>query len=281
MNSRIAALLLLVGVNALAEPWAGPTGDGQMSGSDPQEFIVGAKPCDVKVRGRSGVWSDFKGEMPRGRVVMGVVNPREPDIIFFQLQKQSPFLFASKRTCFEGETPYVEDPVEAQKSKKLEYPLAFFSLLYIRSPVRVDNDEVVTSTSMIGLPGGGYEWVKGFYRIWTGLGIGYGTSRQTSSQDGPMDDYLSIKVFHFPIYVGGFYDIPDTPYGAGLEATLGWSHTRYQSSATVTTGATSFNWSLGMAWRFYYDNWIFAPKFGVFDRLAATYGEIQVAYLFQ
>ncbi len=241
---------------------------------------MGTKACDVKVRGRSGVWSDFKGSVPPGRIVLGVVNPREPDIIFFQLKKTSPFLFAAKRTCFQGETPYVEDPIEAQKSRKLKYPFVFLSFIFTRDSERVSSTESLVSSTMIGCPGAGYEWTKGFYRFYTGLCLGLGSVRQSSTTDGPVTDYLSIRNYHFPIYLGGYYDLPNMPYAAGLEATLGFSHTRIKVSEDTTESSTSFNWSLGMAWRFYYENWKFVPKVGLFDGFGSYFGEFQVGYYF-
>ncbi len=287
MTIRRCALLGLLGASASFAGtewnfgWEG-NDQGVWSGSDPQEFTVGVKPCDYKVRGRSGVWSDFSGKIDSGKIVIGVVNPREPDIIFFQLKKQSPFLFVAKRTCFHGETPYVEDPVEAARNKKLDYPLAWVSYLYIRRTDRISSSvKQTTATNLIYLAGG-KEWVDGLYRLYLGAGLGFGAYGWSLSDSGVDTTTEGKRIYALPIYLGGYYDLPDTPYSAGLEMTLGYSLSRQTLvSDGTTTSATNFFWSLGMAWRVYYNNWIFVPKVGVYDGLSPKFFEFQIGYLFQ
>jgi len=277
---------LMVCVAAHAQEWNfgwEGNGQGQWSGSDPQEFIVGTKPCSFKVRGRSGVWAEFAGEIPPGKIVVGVVNPREPDIIFFQLKKQSPFLFASKRTCFQGETPYVEDAIEAARKKKLSYWLAYGSYLMTRSTEKISSSENYTTVGNNLCGGVGKEWVTGFYRIYAAGCLGIGTAAIGSSRTGELDTYDSISNFIIPaVFVGGYYDLPGTPYAAGLEFGLSFSMTRTDlaNSEDVAT-AKDFAWMIGMGWRFYYDNWMFVPKVGIWDRVGTKYFEFQIGYLFQ
>ncbi len=78
------------------------------SDSDPKVMTLVQGYCPLKVKGRSGEWGNFTNSLPPGRKVIGAVNPRRPDIVFFQLKRDSKFLFAGPRTCFEGEQNWNE-----------------------------------------------------------------------------------------------------------------------------------------------------------------------------
>lgn len=78
------------------------------SDSAPRIIEFNTSTCPLKVRGLSGEWANYRGSLKAGRKVMGAINPRRPDIMFFQLQRDSKFMFAAPRTCFAGEEMWNE-----------------------------------------------------------------------------------------------------------------------------------------------------------------------------
>ncbi len=264
---------------------------GQESWSDskPTVMELAADSCAFQVRGLSGRWAAYSGSMPKGRKVVGAINPRQPNIVFFQLKKDSPFMFAGPRTCFKGEEYWAKDPVEAAYKTPEDFVFASASLqIFKEKPRMKDTGSPFTSYELqakmtSGCFGGGFEKKRGQYAFGGGACLGFGQgSIKSVDMDKVEYEVTGTKIWYGQISALGYYDFKDMPYSLGLEALFGFAHTPWPLEIVDVkiTPRNSLSWGLLAGWRFYADEWAFTPKIGFYKWPMNLFFEMGLTYRF-
>jgi hypothetical protein len=249
--------------------------------------------CPLKVRDKNGEWANFKDSLPAGRNVVGAINPRRPDLVFFQLARDSRFMFAAARTCFEGEENWnvlLEEEKQAGfRAPRLAHGYIFTSVDWLVDKAKVKPDSVGGTTTDLktrirgACLGGGFESRKShwFYGGAGCFGLGRAEYRTANIDASAYGD--SVMAFYGSGRGTAYYDFLSLPYAVGGEIYAGFSKANFETPLVGYTVQPSFNFTYGAAasWRFYWENATITPKF-VFNKfLPSNLGfEIQIAYLF-
>jgi hypothetical protein len=285
-TGRTLAFCMCFAVTALAQDMPGQE---SWSDSKPTIMEITRNGCAFQVRGLSGRWAAYSGSFPEGRQVVGAINPRQPDVVFFQLKKESNFMFAGPRTCFKGEEYWAKDPVEKAYATPENYGFALTSLQIIKENPKIkgtnspfksyDLDAKMTA----GCFGGGYEMKRGQYAFGFSGCLGFGQG-SIESVDPKKIKYkvTGTKVWWGQTALLGYYDFKDMPYSIGLEALLGYAHTPWPEEVVNAriTPRNSVAWALLGGWRFYMDEWAFTPKFGFYKWPTNFMFELGLTYRF-
>jgi len=252
-----------------------------------------ARNCPLKVRDKNGEWANFKDSLPAGRNVVGAINPRRPDLVFFQLARDSRFMFAAARTCFEGEEDWnvlLEEEKQAGfRAPRVSHGYMFASIDWLADKAKVKPD--TTSGTATNLKtrirgaclGGGYESRKSqwFYGGSGCFGLGRAAYRAADVKASEYGD--SVLALYGSGRGTAYYDFLSLPYALGGEIYAGFSKVNFETPLVGYTVQPSFNFTYGAAasWRFYWENATITPKL-VFNKfLPSNLGfEIQIAYLF-
>ncbi len=249
--------------------------------------------CPLKVRDKNGEWANFKDSLPAGRNVVGAINPRRPDLVFFQLARDSRFMFAAARTCFEGEENWnvlLEEEKQAGfRAPRVAHGYIFTSVDWLVDKAKVKPDSIGGTTTDLktrirgACLGGGFESRKShwFYGGAGCFGLGRAEYRTANIDASAYGD--SVMAFYGSGRGTAYYDFLSLPYAVGGELYAGFSKANFETPLVGFTVQPSFNFTYGAAasWRFYWENATITPKL-VFNKfLPSNLGfEIQIAYLF-
>ncbi len=278
---------------------------GQESWSDsvPRSMKLAIAGCPIKVRGKSGEWGQFKDSLPKGRNVIGAINPRRPDLVFFQLSRDSEFMFVAPRTCFEGEGDWSvaveEEKHGGQRPRKSTHAFILASVDVIADRVSLSpidgatGDSFPLRTRLIGgCAGGGFEIQNQSWYWGSSACVGGGRAQfkfvptgEDSGEDSAANDYSdAVTGFYGNLRGTGYYDFQTLPYAMGLELYVGFSKVNFGSPSLVNyeiTPQMSVTYGVSAAWRFYWDNAAITPKITFNKFLPRNIGvELQFAYLF-
>jgi hypothetical protein len=265
------------------------------SDSAPRIMKIVKNNCPLKVRGKSGEWGTFTDKLPAGRHVIGAINPRRPDLVFFQLQRESRFMFMAPRTCFEGE--------EDWNLRAIDERLGYKKLKNRRSYVSVSGDMLYSDPDLVSITSGvakiplksrtlgsclglGFEKrvkEKWFYGGFGCLGLGLTKVRARKVAGSTYDDSDSAFSFYASGRFTAYYDFMTLPYGMGFDAYAGFLRAKNTTSAVnyFVSPTFGFNYGVAAAWRFYWDKVIISPKIVLNKFLPRNTGfELQLAYVF-
>lgn len=287
---KIFNLVLLVIIFISSNLWA----QNSWTDSNPRIIKIVQNNCPIKVRDKNGQWADFADPIPAGRSVLASLNPRRPDIIFFQLQRDSRFLFVAPRTCFEGEADWNVRALDEKRGHKEPSKNRFYlatspQILY--SGLNFVSDDGKTKTPLrkrtMGLcTGAGYEKLTGDQWYMGGFGcLGIGSSKLKLAEEKTAS--YSDSDGAFTLYGLGrftsYYDFMKLPYAMGFEVHLGFIKSSHETTAVGYTVSPTFALQYGVAagWRFYWEKVIISPKL-VFNKFLPKYTglELQLGYVF-
>jgi len=268
-----------------------PFAASQQSWSDSAPRIMKlAKRCPLKVRDKNGEWANFKDSLPAGRNVIGAVNPRRPDLVFFQLARDSNFMFAAARTCFEGEEDWnvlaEEEKLGGMRPSSAQHAYVLGSVDWIASSASVgpssgEGDRSSLDTRIRGACiGGGYEArsTQWFYGASGCVGLGRAQYRE---EGGLFED--SVMAYYASLRGTAYYDFLSLPYAFGGEVYTGFTKASFETPIVnySITPTVSFTYGVAAAWRFYWENATITPKITLNKFRPSNLGfELQLAYLF-
>jgi|GEM_PF-2217396 len=280
--------VLFSGINAFAqESW---------SDSVPRIMKIVRNNCPLKVKGRSGEWGTYTDKLPAGRNVVGAINPRRPDLVFFQLQRDSQFTFVAPRSCFEGEEDWNLQAVDERRGyKKPLERRAYFTVsgdMLFDGPTLVPktagagDSYLLTSRTLGSCVGFGFEKrmkEKWYYGGFGCLGLGTTKVKLRDEKNSTYEGSDSA----FSVYGSGrftaYYDFMTLPYGLGFDVYLGFLKANNTTSQVNYLVSPTFGMNYGIAggWRFYWDKVIISPKIVLNKFLPRNMGfELQIAYVF-
>lgn len=240
-----------------------------------------ARVCPLKVRDKNGEWANFKDTLPVGRSVIGAVNPRRPDIIFFQLTRDSKFMFIAPRSCFEGEENWNELKEEELNNGPAlnashKYLLASFGRV-----ARTEEGGGLTGSTTFNEYGVGYGFENLRSEQWyfgAGGALAYGRAKlQVTSEGVEFED--SVPFYTFMGFGSAYYDFKSLPYAMGIEPFIKYSIVK-SSSATTIEGGNDLSFGAMLGWRFYADNFTITPKLTVNFSPRDSGFQIQFASIF-
>lgn len=265
-NAIASGLMILASI----VPFQIANAQDSWSDSDPKVMSLVKDYCPLKVRGKSGEWANFKNDLPVGKKVVGAINPRRPDIIFFQLKRDSKFMFAAPRTCFEGEQDWnVRVQEEAQGFKSLKERYSYFTMdfgLWKFAGALSDGsttESLKLSYKSFGL---GFDWAfKQSESPWyLGLGVsaGMGQGGGSSNIEGSTWETEKKYGFHGLFQLNTYYSWKKLPFALGLELFAGAIKNKYTSnilSASVTP-SVAFLYGAGLGGIIRMNGWKIHPK---------------------
>jgi hypothetical protein len=270
------------------------------SDSVPRIWTFAQNNCPLKVRGKSGDWANYRDSLPQGRNVIGAINPRRPDLVFFQLTRDSPFMFVAPRTCFEGEQNWQVLAEEEKRGGRVAlrdthtYFLGSLDVIADRlslQPIEGATGERFPLRSRIvgSCVGGGYEKRRErWYYGGTGcLGLGKVQYKlvETKASDNKTSSYGDASMALYGSLRGTtYYDFQSIPYAMGFEIYAGFARASFASPSLINYEVAPSIWLTyggAVAWRFYWKNVTITPKITLNKFLPRNIGtEIQIAYLF-
>jgi len=264
--------------------------EAQESWSDSAPRVMKiARNCPLKVRDKNGEWANFKDSLPAGRSVIGAINPRRPDVVFFQLTRDSRFMFLAARTCFAGEENWnelVEE--ESGESTKLGETHTYAFGSYGRTTHAAEADGATASASFneYGI-GFGLERLNAEqWYLGGGLAAAYGRAyTELTYNDLVFED--TTPFYTFSGFGSAYYDFKTLPYAMGIEPYLKYTIVKSQSGVDAENGETitaegggGLSFGAMLAWRFYAEQFTITPKisFGFSPRENGF--QIQLAHIF-
>lgn len=250
------------------------------SDSNPRIIEFNTSTCPLKVRGLSGEWANYRGSLKAGRKVIGAINPRRPDIMFFQLQRDSKFMFAAPRTCFSGEEMWNERVeketwgVPPPKDTRKYFTLGLGFWRYGGTLKDADGDATDLNLRYTSISGG-LAWEKkqatsNWYFGGKGhAGFGFSGASPVSESSG----FESDTKFGFHTMFGGtaYYSFNRQNISLGTEFFGGIIKGSYSSNVVGSSVNPStqflFGWNVGA--RVEGDGWMLEPKL-VFPKFNLT-----------
>lgn len=246
--------------------------------------------CPLKVRDKNGEWANFKDSLPAGRNVVGAINPRRPDLVFFQLSRDSRFMFAAARSCFEGEENWnillEEEHVEGKSNLRSKHFYLLSGISYRRTESEGSTESIGASATMVDYSlGAAAETLR--YRNWYfggGAFAGWGRIK-VAVKDGSFAYEDTVSYYTLTGYGSAYYDFISLPYAMGAEPYVSYAKAQAEVSQdgefSESTSGFGTTFGLALAWRFYWEEVTITPKI-VFEKfLPSKVGyQIQIAYLF-
>jgi hypothetical protein len=230
------------------------------------------KNCPLKVRDKNGEWANYKDTFPVGRTVIGAINPRRPDLVFFQLSRDSKFMFLAPRSCFDGEENWNEVAEEEKLGGNIPPRDSHASLL-----LSIDTYTPAKPASpVLGFcAGGSGEWRSDQWFWGASACAGMRRTKVNMLENG-LTFSDSANLLRFQAAATTYYDFLSLPYALGAELFAGLNRTRDGAK----TGF-DFDPGLAAAWRFYWGSATVTPKFVFHDFRPNRIGfDLQIAYLF-
>ncbi|MEO5667339.1 MAG: autotransporter domain-containing protein [Bdellovibrionota bacterium] len=247
------------------------------------------KTCPMKVRDKNGEWANFKDTLPAGRNVVGAINPRRPDLVFFQLSRDSNFMFAAARSCFEGEETW-NVAAEEEKNGGTNPAMLHDRHSYFLGDITRLSQKAEGSTDTSGTSASTYTYSLGFGAeqrsdrwYFGGLGsIGYGHVKMKVS-DGSISVDDSVPLYTFSLRGSAYYDFISLPYALGFEPFVEYSKLKAVRSADTSSSSEissgGFKYGISAGWRFYWDQVTITPKLVTYLNPTTLGIGLQVAYL--
>ncbi len=240
------------------------------SDSEPKIMTLIEGSCPLKIKGKSGEWANFKNALPPGKKVIGAINPRRPDIIFFQLQRDAKFVFAGPRTCFEGEEDWnvrTQEEVQGYKSAPDSIRNLRVGMAYLRFAGSLKSTSTAEDLTLKYFPINiGIQWLdrKGESSWYLGGGVSAGFGRGDGEAVRASLNWETERKWGYHGLAEGsaYYQFKKMPLAIGFDLFAGLIKNSYSSNILNTTVSPTFAfiWGLSLGATVTMKEWSLSPK---------------------